>query len=36
LLVRAPFSNSMVLVLTGTLAAINWWVTRNRLRVSRG
>jgi amino acid transporter len=36
LLARAPFSNSLVLVLTGTLAAINWWVTRIRLRASRG
>lgn len=32
LLVRAPFSNSIVLVLTGTLAAINWWVTRTPLQ----
>jgi APA family basic amino acid/polyamine antiporter len=34
LLVRAPFSNSLVLVLTGALAAINWWVTRRRWKPS--
>jgi hypothetical protein len=28
LLVRAPFSNSLVLVITVVLAAINWRVTR--------
>jgi basic amino acid/polyamine antiporter, APA family len=34
LLVRAPFSNSIVLVLTFALAAINWWGTRKRLQAS--
>jgi APA family basic amino acid/polyamine antiporter len=31
LLVRAPFSNSFVLVVTGALAAFNWWLTRRRV-----
>jgi APA family basic amino acid/polyamine antiporter len=34
LLVRAPFSNSLVLIVTAVIATVNWWMVRSRLRMS--